>query len=1009
MTGHGNLAGVPPFFREMKKEGILPIAGQEFYVCDEPLRKDKSNKSLTHLCVLARDRDGWGRLLRATGTANQPEFFYHKPRLSLEHLANVSDGRLVCFSGHLGSHMADVLFKEPKEAYRCKTVSQAESLLREDWEAHAEQMLGRFVGLFGRGNFFLEIQLIDGEYLPAAVAVAERLRHLAKKRNVPPLATSDSHYPTREDSADQRILLCSRLKSSLQTVMNKMDNDEEVGLEAFFRSDNYHIPSYEEMAALHTQEELLNAVRIAESCSDYSLSRPPLIPRFYSGKEGGRSSDEGLRQLCRGGWVKKIKGVIPPGGPQDVYTDRIKMELEVLGKAKLPDYFLIVHDYAEYARNELGAIVGERGCLLPDTEIVIPGKGHKKISDMQEGDEVYTRDGSTQRVQKVWEYDCREEIIELSVAYNKKPLRLTKDHLVLVEKGRTVKRFPQGKQKGYKVLASPTGEASWVEACRIEPGDWVFVPHIQYRRPVDLVFDLGRFCTCEELVADGDKVRQLRKNWYTLRNEGRYAERYFTLDEEWAYVCGVFAGDGSLCSEKNYLANITFGVNDKESMRRVSACLSRVFNSLHEYEQENQSVVQLTINSRFAYELFRYWFPRYQFTPATKHVPEWVRHSVAFARAFLDGYIAADGDKRETREEASITKTVSKDLADGVYELSLWAGIPVTYTGYQPKDPRPEFSNLQYTYCLYHPVRRSQAESSARCEYRETPFGIMLRVRSVDTAVHVGKVYDLQVENNHNYLTRQGVVHNSAAGCLVSYLSGITEIDPVRYGLIFERFYNAGRMSDKGASTPDIDLDFPPECLDRLFEYLRDKYGHDRVARMATFSRIQGRAALSEVLRAHSRCSYAEMKEITAPIPDESKISDDLQAALEEYERGESDHEPSIIRWALENEGPSLSRWARLTEDGEVTGPLARDFEQAMRLEGIYKSRSTHASGVIICSEPLEEACPMIYDPKSGDRIVGVDMRDAEEMGLVKFDLLSSRVQTKIQQAINMARTGSLT
>ena len=101
--------------------------------------------------------------------------------------------------------------------------------------------------------------------------------------------------------------------------------------------------------------------------------------------------------------------------------------------------------------------------------------------------------------------------------------------------------------------------------------------------------------------------------------------------------------------------------------------------------------------------------------------------------------------------------------------------------------------------------------------------------------------------------------------------------------------------------------------------------------------------------------------------------------------------EASIIRWALENEGEGLKEWVEITSEGELKGVLALDFEQAIRLEGTKRSQGKHASGVIVCSEPLGEIVPMVYDKSSDQAIVGLDMRDAESLGLIKLDLLGLR------------------
>jgi DNA polymerase-3 subunit alpha len=236
-----------------------------------------------------------------------------------------------------------------------------------------------------------------------------------------------------------------------------------------------------------------------------------------------------------------------------------------------------------------------------------------------------------------------------------------------------------------------------------------------------------------------------------------------------------------------------------------------------------------------------------------------------------------------------------------------------------------------------------------------------------------------------------GPARGSAGGCLTAYLSNITAIDPIKHDLIFERFYNAGRNTADHVAMPDIDIDVPSESREKVIEYITNKYGQNRVAQMMTYGTLKGRQAITEVLDVYGSVSFDVIKQITEPIPDEAKIADGLQEMKEE--EGES----SIIKWTLENEADKLREWCWIAEDKTLDGPLAKRFEQAIRLEGIKKAQSKHASGVVVSSIPLTEICPLIYDKKEGGMLTGVEMGDVEALGIVKADILATRVLDKIQ------------
>jgi len=251
--------------------------------------------------------------------------------------------------------------------------------------------------------------------------------------------------------------------------------------------------------------------------------------------------------------------------------------------------------------------------------------------------------------------------------------------------------------------------------------------------------------------------------------------------------------------------------------------------------------------------------------------------------------------------------------------------------------------------------------------------------------------YFLIVQDIVNFVREQGWLpgpgRGSAAGCLISYLIGITEIDPIEYDLIFERFYNAGRNTEDHVSLPDIDLDVPAEKRDEVIGYIKKKYGEDNVSQMITFNKLQGRAALKEVMRINSNVSFSEMNELTKNIPNEADVSDLLQQSGEK----------SLIKWTLLYQPEILDRWCKINSEDDLIGPLSSVFQQAMDIEGTIKSQGKHAAGVIISSNKLNEVCPMVQD-RNNNLVAGFEMGDLEEQGHVKFDILGIDLLSKIME-----------
>lgn len=581
LTDHGNIAGAVKFFTEMKKFDIKPIIGCELYICDQdPSIQTPENKELSHFIILAKNLAGWKKLVRIVSESNKPEYFYHKPRLDFKTLSTHIDANIIGITGHLGSSLANALLESDS--------------LRDDWEYRGVEHINKLKNMFGDNNLFLEAQLIDQENLPIQKILTNSIRHLGHKTNTKVICTPDAHYCRKEDAIDQRILLCNNLKTTFPEISRKISNNETVPMSCFFLSDNYHIPSYDEMANIHTKEEIENTNFVASLIEEYDILSSPRLPKYVC--PNNLNPDEYLRELCRKGWKEKIANVIPKEKHQ-AYVDRIKYELDILQGAGLSSYFLIVQDIVNYVRDN-GWLPG-------------PGRG-------------------------------------------------------------------------------------------------------------------------------------------------------------------------------------------------------------------------------------------------------------------------------------------------------------------------------------------------------------------------------------------------SAAGCLVSYLIGITSIDPIKYHLLFERFFNAARAS----SMPDIDVDVPINKREQIIEYIKNKYGYDKVSQMITFNTMKGRGALKDVLRVYGNIGFEEMNRITKNIPDEAKIADELQEMREET------GEASIIRWALENNSEKLKEWCYIDDNGELQGPLAKRFEQAIRLEGTKSNQSKHAAGIAISYDPLQELCPMIYDSKTNQPIAGMEMQDLEALGIIKFDLLGIALLDKIMCIADLLKNG---
>jgi DNA polymerase III subunit alpha len=243
----------------------------------------------------------------------------------------------------------------------------------------------------------------------------------------------------------------------------------------------------------------------------------------------------------------------------------------------------------------------------------------------------------------------------------------------------------------------------------------------------------------------------------------------------------------------------------------------------------------------------------------------------------------------------------------------------------------------------------------------------------LDTICQVGYArYFLIVRDFIQYARENGVGvgpgRGSAAGSLVSYTLGITDIDPIRFELLFERFLNPERVS-----MPDIDIDFAYEDRQKVIDYVVGKYGRDSVSQIITFGTMAARAAVRDVARALGM-TFAEGDKVAKMIPADLGMT--LQRALETVPE---------LRALLQDE-----RHARL-------------LRCSMALEGLARHASTHAAGVLIAPGALTEHVPMYRSPK-GDLTTQFDMKSLERVGLLKMDFLGLRTLTVLAQAVDLAR-----
>src|ERR1700761_5339118 len=217
-----------------------------------------------------------------------------------------------------------------------------------------------------------------------------------------------------------------------------------------------------------------------------------------------------------------------------------------------------------------------------------------------------------------------------------------------------------------------------------------------------------------------------------------------------------------------------------------------------------------------------------------------------------------------------------------------------------------------------------------------------------------------------------GPGRGSGAGSLVAYALTITDLDPIRFGLLFERFLNPERVS-----MPDFDIDFCQERRDEVISYVQNKYGADRVAQIITFGKLQARAALRDVGRVLAM-PYGYVDKICKLVPNNPA-------------------NPVTLGQAIDGE-PQLQQMR------DADPVVAQMMDIALKLEGLFRNASTHAAGVVIGDRPLVELVPLYRDPDSALPATQFNMKLVEQAGLVKFDFLGLKTLDVLQHAEDLLK-----
>ncbi len=1006
LTDHGNMFGAFKFVAEADKQGVKPIVGCEFYLVADRHKKQftKTSKDVRyHQLLLAKNPEGYKNLSKLCSLGFIDGYYSKYPRIDKEILQKYSTG-IIATSCCIGAEIPQTIIHKG--------------------EAEAEKVLKWYVDLFGKEDYYIELQRhglenIDGTGI-SQEDVNQILLRLAKKYDLKVIATNDSHYVNEKDFDPHDILLCINTGEKYATPKG-----DGKGQRFGFPNSEFFFKTQAEMNKLFGDlpQALDFTCEIADKVEKLKLKRDILLPAFPL-PQGFATQDDFLKHLAFQGAAKKY-GTITADIEQ-----RLNYELEIIQKMGFPGYFLIVQDFINAAK-DMGVWVGPgRGCLTGEAKIVMPNGSLKELKDVQVGDRVITQDGSVQKVLNTMQYEVTEDLLNIKTYYgDSQGITLTKDHKVLTVSKTVAQTLVGdalvcekigGKDKAQtKVYATKETDFVWKQAQEISKDDYLFIPNVQIAEIEPITIDLGKFERRESYISE-DKIfltdldvmpDPLNSQEYDMPE---MRDRFVKLNEGWFRFFGIVADFGaySLAENKVRLGIITEGWGNRtDNYDFVLTFLRNHYFTNYKLSQEK--------NSRYDESDVEY---------------DYITTKITITDKFLVGVIAKVFDTEQERSNISLRNVTSMDKEQERTNISLRNvssnGFQAVYSlpdvilqapknlvkaflaGCRDKQDLVEISGnnfgkalkpyllklyqrigelVQFKFEVYNEYVSLIRNLNEKPTYIRTENGFLVPIREIEKVAKRRKnqkplvVYDIEVKNNHNYLTSSFLVHNSAAGSAVAYCVNITNVDPIQYKLLFERFLNPERVS-----MPDIDIDFDDEGRSKVIDYVVDKYGKNQVAQIVTYGTMAAKMSIKDVSRV-LELPLEEANALAKLVPE--KPGTTLAKAYEE-----------VAELAAIRRGSDLR--AKVLQSAEI-------------LEGSVRGTGIHAAGVIIAPDDITNYIPVCLAKDKGDKkaadgdeegggqaldllVTQFDGKHIEEAGMLKMDFLGLKTLTIMRDAIDL-------
>lgn len=653
---------------------------------------------------------------------------------------------------------------------------------------------------------------------------------------------------------------------------------------------------------------------------------------------------------------KATEGLRKKGhGDDPVYRERLQEELDTIIECGLSDFMLNTAYAVLFLKNNDIVVGPGRGCLKHDTQ-VFTKNGFKDIKDLKVGEMVLSSDAKYHKVLSVQKYDNNERLLRIRPYYqNLNGIECTNDHKILIG-GKREKRS----HGGYNNIFYKKNK--WVQADEVKENDFLVIPKYNLAKKEDVI-DLADYSD-DKMDITKDKIIE-----YSLgpqKQPIREINRFLPLNYDTGFFFGVFSGDGSFPKRNSAEIDICCNITD-DSDNYIPKIINNLgFKRLNGNGSDKPYGKHINNESNCVY----YWFssrclrnfledicPGYQRTAETKELFGYkLSENKDYLLGLIDGIVKSDGHNYKKGSKKTTISSISLKLLNQLRYVLLKMNVLSTVIPHNTQETRKKWKNSKQGYQLNF-NRRFLEGDLKKIVARHDEYNFYLPVKRIEKINAENYVYDISVEDSYNFLTSNGIVHNSVGGSLVAYCIGISQVDPIKYNLSFARFLNKARMK---TSICDIDVDISKNDRPRALSLLKKEFGYDKTCQIINDVYFSDKTIIQDLGRIFD-----------IPVTVRNRLT------------------------ALVGEGDAL----KIPEVLEFSDKHPHIRELFPKLKGLIRNSSTHAGGLLVSDKPMTD---YISTLNVRDNIVTCyNGRTCEQLGFLKMDMLGLNTLSIIKDCLN--------